>query len=135
LERWRTIKEETLKSSGQIPTGADVKRVRESRGLSVTDFAVLLGVTRQTVYAWERAVDSAMKFGPPALVVLLLMEELRGTISNVYAALVSFAKKRGQLTSFHEEPLERDARSSSRSRLSAPRPAGAPRFAALDPAA
>ena len=103
LQRWRGIKERFLASRGQTPTGADIEQVRERHGLSVANFASLLGVTRQTVHAWERASDAGMKFGPAALLILLLTAEVNGNVRNVFARLLSFAKRRGQLESLPEQ--------------------------------
>lgn len=54
LKRWRAQQQIELQAKGAVPSGADVRRVREAFGLSVSDFASLLAVTRQTVHAWER---------------------------------------------------------------------------------
>lgn len=129
LRRWREIKQELLKSRGQLPTGMDVEQVRNQHELSVADLASLLGVTRQTVHAWVRTRDAAMKFGPAAILILLLMQELNGTIGNVFATLLSFAKKRGQLTSVDKPSSQTDPQSSATSRLTPPRSFGAPTFA------
>ena len=128
LARWRKIKDEVLSSAGQRPLGADVQRVRTERGLSVAHLASLLGVTRQAVYGWERDKDAPMKFGPAALLVLLLMRELSGKLSGVFAALLSFAKKRGQLAAVNGENTESDGVRARRCRLSPVPPGGAPRF-------
>lgn len=37
-----------------VPTGAEIRAIRERRGLSQTQFGVMLGVSRNAVGAWER---------------------------------------------------------------------------------
>lgn len=128
LRRWREIKQELLKSRGQLPAGTDVEQVRKRHELSVADLASLLGVTRQTVHAWERTQDAAMKFGPAAILILLLMQELNGRIANVFATLLSFAKKRGQLTSLDKPSSQTDPQPSTTPCLTPSRPPGAPTF-------
>src|SRR5712692_10976431 len=38
-----------------------------SRTIALSDFAKLLGVTRQTIHAWEWTDLAALQLGPPAL--------------------------------------------------------------------
>lgn len=95
LERWERLQQEQLQQGRQVPSPADVRRIREWVGFSVADFAALLGVTRQTVYAWEREDTGGMQLGPGALVVKLLAEENAGRISGVTAHLVAAARERG----------------------------------------
>src|SRR6267142_1441274 len=52
LRRWESIAHAIVASS--LPSAANVKSIRERLGLSVSDFAAILGVTRQTIYSWER---------------------------------------------------------------------------------
>ncbi len=95
LERWERLQQEQLQQGRQIPSPAEVRRIREWVGFSVADFAALLGVTRQTVYAWEREDTGGMQLGPAALMVKLLAEENAGRISGVTAHLVAAAQDRG----------------------------------------
>ena len=131
LKRWRSIKEELLVSRGQLPRGTDVQQVRIRHKLSVANLASLLGVTRQTVHGWERTEDAPMRFGPASILILLLIQELNGTIGRVFGTLLSFAKKRGQLTSFDEPSSQTDVESSTAPCLTPPRSPGAPTFAPL----
>ena len=95
LERWQRLQQEQLRESRQVPSPAEVKRTREGLGFSVADFAALLGVTRQTVYAWERLDTGGMQLGPAALVVKLLAEESAGRMTGAAGYLVSAAQARG----------------------------------------
>jgi len=64
LARWEQLQKAQMQDKLQVPSPREVKSVRESFGLTVSDFAALLGVTRQTVYAWERADTGGMQLGP-----------------------------------------------------------------------
>ncbi len=97
LQRWKEIKRSLIESAGQIPSPEDVKRIRTALGLSVSDFAILLGVTRQTVHAWEKPGTPPMSFGPSALLILLLDAEAKRGVSDVFSQLVAYAHGRGQL--------------------------------------
>jgi DNA-binding transcriptional regulator YiaG len=96
VRRWKQIKQAALLHRKVLPTGADVKRVREAHGLTVADLAHLLAVTRQTVHAWERAEDEPIKSGPAALLVLLLADEIAANVAPVFRKLVTVAARRGQ---------------------------------------
>ncbi len=133
LQRWKEIKVAKLAGLNQIPSADVVKRVREYRGLSVSDFASLMGVTRQTVHSWERAEGGGMKFGPASLLVCLLDSEPRDKADHVFSHLVSFAKERAQLL---EVPLPpSDDRKPDGAQVVSPRlrcpPSAAPGFCGL----
>jgi DNA-binding transcriptional regulator YiaG len=49
----------------------DVRKIRERMGLSITDFAKQLHVTRQTVHAWEKKPPEPS----PALLLLERMQK------------------------------------------------------------
>lgn len=95
MKRWQQAQQEQLRAGGHIPSPDEVKRVREHFGLSVSDFAGLLGVTRQTVHAWERPGLDALPLGPAALLIGLLREESRGQVQGVLAWLQKQARGRG----------------------------------------
>lgn len=96
LERWRDLQRQQLQDAGQVPSAREVSRTRESLGLSVSDFAVLMGVSRQTIHAWERQDGRGMQFGPASLLVDLLREQLSGELTGICRALVAAALSRGQ---------------------------------------
>lgn len=107
VKRWEAIARQQLLSSEVLLNPGQVKALRERLGLAVADFAALLGVTRQTVHAWERA-DVGMQLGPAALFLKVIEKELAGTVSGVLEVLVSLAKARGLdvslKTSHRQEP-------------------------------
>lgn len=54
LERWRLLFEANLEATGETLSPAAVRAVRALTGLNMTDFAVLIGTTRQSLHNWER---------------------------------------------------------------------------------
>lgn len=106
LRRWQHLKQERLAQRPQIPSATDVSNLRERLGLSVSDFASLLDVTRQTVYTWENDCKTPSKLGPASLIIKLLATSDECD-SDVFRQLVRFAHERGQLAKV-ELPNARD---------------------------
>lgn len=135
LERWERAQQEQLQEGRQVPSPAEVRQIREALGFSVADFAALVGVTRQTVYAWERVDTGGMQLGPAALVIKLLAEENAGRIPGVRSYLVSAAQGRGheleaeQTTEKFDHLQTQVAQSSAKSRGLRHRAEGGPSFA------
>jgi DNA-binding transcriptional regulator YiaG len=96
LNRWEEIQKAALYAAGHIACPAKVRSIRQSLGLSVSDFAKVLAVTRQTVHAWEREGMHALQLGPAALLLDLLAQEAKGSLTGVVQRLVSAAMERGQ---------------------------------------
>jgi DNA-binding transcriptional regulator YiaG len=97
LERWKDLQRKQLLGSQAIPGPEDVRTVRESLGFSVSDFAGLMAVTRQTVHAWERPDIGGMQLGPGALLIKLLQAQVRGELGGVCERLLAAAIERGQV--------------------------------------
>ena len=116
LRRWREIHRLQLAQEGHTPTPAEVRKVREHLGLSVAQFASLLGVTRQAVHAWEKEGGPLMPLGPGALLVGMLKPASGDVASAVYTSLVSAAHDRGQLAEL-ETPGRSPKNAATRSRL------------------
>ena len=55
---------------GSIP-GKDVRELREAMGLSVTQFAAVLGVHPNSVHRWERLEEAPVEGVPLALITSL----------------------------------------------------------------
>lgn len=53
-KRWEELFRESLVESQFFLLPADIERVRNSLGLSMENFALLIGCTRQSLYNWER---------------------------------------------------------------------------------
>jgi DNA-binding transcriptional regulator YiaG len=112
LKRWELIQKEQLRDAGQIPSAGEVTRIREAIGLSVSDFAKLLGVTRQTIHAWEREGCAALQLGPGALLLEVLAGERAGKTRGVLEFLARKAAQRGQEVDLSAVEKHGDARPS-----------------------
>jgi len=53
-KHWRALFEAESQKSGRLLSAREIGALRERLGLSKSDFAALLGTTRQSVYWWER---------------------------------------------------------------------------------
>lgn len=53
-KRWRALFEAESQKSGRLLSAQEITALRTRLGLSKSDFAALLGTTRQSVYWWER---------------------------------------------------------------------------------
>lgn len=96
IERWIEELNRKLKEEGKMVSGEEIRNMRKEHDLGVLDFAFMLGVTRQTVYAWENSSSKGMQFGPAAILLKILEEELKGSIKGVFNLLLKAAKQRGQ---------------------------------------
>ncbi|MGD0092187.1 MAG: type II TA system antitoxin MqsA family protein [Planctomycetota bacterium] len=91
LKRWERIQREQTQKSGFVPSGSEVRVLRERLGLSASNLAVLLGVTRQTVYVWESEDMGPMPIGPAALLLKLLEAEAGRDSAELYSKLRDLA--------------------------------------------
>jgi len=134
MRRWEDLQQSALREASLLPSPAEVKAIRESLSLSVSDFAAMLGVTRQTLHAWERPEGKGLPLGPAALLLKLLQKELDGHGGKVLDGLVRLAEKRGQRLPI-ASPDENDsspASAGTRTRAIRERPRGGPAFCMPD---
>lgn len=96
VRRWEQELRKELQNRGALVRPEDVRAIRESLGLGVSQLTALLGVTRQTVYAWERREGGGLQLSPAALLLGLLRETLAGREKGVLEHLIDSAKQRGQ---------------------------------------
>lgn len=54
VRQWDSLFTAELERKGQILSAGEIRELREELGLSIADFAKLVGATRQSVYNWER---------------------------------------------------------------------------------
>ena len=96
LKRWEGLQQADLERRAEIPAPDVVRSTREAFGLSIADFATLLGVTRQTVHSWERKKSKGMTLGPAAILVKSLHAEAVGQLQGLFAYLIARVGARGQ---------------------------------------
>lgn len=95
IRRWERLLDEYLISEDLVPNSKQISDIREKLGLSVIDFAKLLGVTRQTVYGWENDKVKPLTIGPTSLLLSLLNEEQNGNIRGIVDFVIKVAQERG----------------------------------------
>jgi len=95
VRRWKELFQERMHSEGQFLSPREILRIREALRLSISDFASLLGCTRQTVYNWEREDRNTPQLRMADLLIRLVAESLsKGRID-----VVRFLRERtGQIT-------------------------------------
>jgi len=111
IKRWEEILKQKLQAKNLLITPYEVKMLREAMSLSVADFASIFGVTRQTVYGWESEKTIGVQLGPASLILSLLAEERRGSLTGICDFLVAAANNRGQ----EVKPSQRETEVISRS--------------------
>src|SRR5690349_18797708 len=68
-DRWAQVACKALSASDVHLTFEEIRDLRESLGLTISEFARLLGTTRQSVHNWERAD----RLGPQSRTIDLLL--------------------------------------------------------------
>ena len=91
--RWRTLFEEKQAESYLQPS--DIRNLQKQLGLSMEQFATLLGCTRQSLYNWQRLDRSVPQSRMADLFMRLVRESLLEGEINVLSFLTSEAAKRG----------------------------------------
>ena len=91
--RWRTLFEE--KQAGSYLQPADIRNLQKRLGLSMEQFATLLGSTRQSLYNWQRPDRSVPQSRMADLFMRMVRESHRVGEINVLDFLTSEAAKLG----------------------------------------
>ncbi len=88
LKRWEQVQHDALLKMGQLPSANEIKEFRNSLGYSVADFALMFGVPRQTVHAWEKGL---LKHGSASILINLIRQN-----TNLVPTLIAMARIRAQ---------------------------------------
>jgi len=96
IKRWRSALRDHLERIDAIPSSDDIRQLRDEIGCSAADFAAVLGVTRQTVHAWERADQRSLQLGPASLLLSLMLQDIASGRRAIWSRLVGLARERGQ---------------------------------------
>jgi putative zinc finger/helix-turn-helix YgiT family protein len=96
-KRWEELYYRSLEQRQAFLSSMEIGDLRKRIGLSMEDFARLIGCTRQSIYNWEK-VDRTF---PPSRMADLLMKLVRESLSNgkidVLAFLLEEVKKWGAI--------------------------------------
>src|SRR5262245_18913471 len=82
MRRWEELQLAALRSANALPDSIQIKHIREGLRLNVSQFADLMGITRQTAHAWERT-DGGPGLSPAGLLLLLIAREQAGASIRV----------------------------------------------------
>lgn len=94
-KRWRALFEAESQKSGRLLSAREIGALRERLGLSKSDFAALLGTTRQSVYWWEREDrDRPQSLAYDNMLRLVKVSAERGSV-DVVAYLAQRAAEAG----------------------------------------
>lgn len=91
--RWRTLLEDKQSQSTLQP--ADIRELHKRLGLSMEQFAILLGCTRQSLYNWERTDRPSPQSRMADLFMRLIRESHALGQINVLSFLTAEAEKLG----------------------------------------
>ncbi len=96
-KRWRRLFEASRREQGVTLSPDDARALRERLGLSVTDFAVLIGTTRQSIHHWEREERESEPNRMADLMMRLVREAVtHGKDFDVLEFLVKRAEAEGR---------------------------------------
>lgn len=104
-KRWEELFYRSLEARHAFLSPQEMMELRTTLGLSMEDFARLIGCTRQSISAWEKPDRSA----PPSRMADLLMklsrESLRVGAIDVLPFLLSEAQKWGMVIELRRPPM------------------------------
>jgi putative zinc finger/helix-turn-helix YgiT family protein len=104
-KRWEELFYRSLEARHAFLSPQEMMELRTSLGLSMEDFARLIGCTRQSISAWERPDRSAPPSRMADLLMKLLRESLRVGAIDVLPFLLSEAQKWGMVIELRRPPM------------------------------
>jgi putative zinc finger/helix-turn-helix YgiT family protein len=93
--RWERLYKRNLLEQQHLLEPQTIQALRERLGLSIGDFAVLVGCTRQTVYNWERRNRNAPQMRLADLLLKLISRSMDEGNIDVLDFLVAEARRQG----------------------------------------
>ena len=104
IRRWQKLYETDLVLKGHFLTAADIRNIRQALGLQISQFALLLGTTRQSVYNWERDNRNS----PQMKLVDLLLRLIRKSMEEGTVDVVQYLREQAGLDGHvHEDCASR----------------------------
>jgi len=95
LKRWRKVLEEQQERTGGLMSAAEIRELRERLGMNMSDFAALIGATRQSLYHWEKDDREAVQSRMVDLMLRLVREGVRAGSVDVVGVLHQAARDAG----------------------------------------
>lgn len=94
-KRWRDLFYQRFEDEEIFYSREEIKALRESLGLSVVDFAQLIGCTRQSIYNWERQDRINQQTRTADLMMKLVAKSLASEPVDIISFLLKEAEKMG----------------------------------------
>ena len=94
-ERWQALFRRWLDEQQQVMPPAAIRALREQLGMNKSDFAALLGVTRQALHYWEKDDREVPQSRSVDLMLRLLRESLDRGAVDVPRFLLAIAAAQG----------------------------------------
>jgi len=94
-KRWRKLFEKQQAKTGGVLSPADIRELRKALGMTMSDFAALIGTTRQSLHHWEKDGREVPQSRMVDLVLRLLEEGVRHGAVDVVAFLHDRARGAG----------------------------------------
>ena len=94
-KRWEDIYNKELESKHISLSSSEIEAIRKSLGLSMEDFAYLIGCTRQSIYNWGKSDREKPQSRMADLIIKLVRHALKVGEVDVINFLVEEAKKLG----------------------------------------
>jgi putative zinc finger/helix-turn-helix YgiT family protein len=104
-KRWEELFYRTLEERHAFLAPQEIMELRTTLGLSMDDFARLIGSTRQSISAWEKPDRSTPPSRMADLLMKLLWESLRSGAIDVLPLLLGEAQKWGIVIELRRPPM------------------------------
>ena len=105
-KRWEELYLKDLEKNHIFFSPEEVKEVREYLGLSMEDFAYLIGSTRQSIHNWQKKDRVTTQSRMADLMMKLVQESKEKGKIDVISILIKEAEKLGLSIELRKEPSE-----------------------------
>jgi putative zinc finger/helix-turn-helix YgiT family protein len=102
-KRWEELFSRSLEERQAFLSPQEITGLRKTLGLSMEDFARLMGCTRQSIYNWEKTDRTAPPSRMADLVMRMVNQSLRSGTIDVITFLLEEARKWGVVVEIRRE--------------------------------
>jgi putative zinc finger/helix-turn-helix YgiT family protein len=103
--RWKRLFHEWQEQQQRVMSAGDIRQLREDLGMSKSDFAALIGATRQSVYHWEKGDRET----PQSRMVDNFLKLLRKSCDDGQVDVVRFLRDAAHASGIALKALPREA--------------------------
>ncbi len=104
-KRWEELFARSLEARRVFLAPEEITALRKALGLSMEDFARLIGCTRQSIYHWEKPDRISSPSRMADLLMKLVQESLHSGMVDVLTFLLEEAKKWGVVIEVRRSPI------------------------------